>query len=59
MAITRFETWIASKPYYRNWKRRALLVKWFTLTLALSVFFTELLTHGLGDDEAPLGFGWE
>ena len=43
----------------QNWKRRALLVKWFALTLALPVFFTELLTHGLGDDGVLLGFGLE
>ena len=43
----------------RDWKRWALLVKWFALTLALPVFFTELLAHGLEDKVVLLGFGLE
>ena len=34
-------------------------MKWFGLTLALPMYFTELLTHGLEDEVVLLGFGLE
>lgn len=46
---------MASKPC-RDWKRQALLVKWLALTLALPMYFTELLTHGLENKVVLLGF---
>ena len=57
MAMARFETQRVNPAEIG--RDGALLMKWFALTLALPVFFPELLTHGLGDDGALLGFGLE